>query len=134
MQVSTRVLQSDYDNETDTLYLYSTKEKTSASVSLGDLIIDYAAKGEVMGLEFLNATKTLPPLLLTSSKTLFKDENTLNPEVLQKIAKSRVHLDTVSSFIVITFTLEIDKKEIQAKLSLPTPTTSKEVMTILSRA
>ncbi|MBI5635451.1 DUF2283 domain-containing protein [Candidatus Micrarchaeota archaeon] len=134
MQVSTRVLQSDYDSQTDTLYLYSTKEKTSTSVSLGDLIIDYAPSGEVIGIEFLNATKTLPPLLLTSPKTLFKDEHALNPGVLQKIAKSRVHLDTVSSFIVITFTLEIDKKEIQAKLSLPTPTTSKQVMDILSTA
>ncbi|MEK7251596.1 MAG: DUF2283 domain-containing protein, partial [Bacteroidota bacterium] len=64
MQIGTRSLHADYDEQSDTLYLRSEKEKAAASVSIGNLIIDYAKDGTVVGLEFLNATESIPPLLL----------------------------------------------------------------------
>ena len=67
MELGTRKLDSKYDSESDTLFLLG-KGKPSDSEVLGDLIIHYSSDGTVIGLEFLNATLTLAPLLIISPK------------------------------------------------------------------
>lgn len=52
-------LQSDYDEKSDTLLLYSATEKPADSVILGDLIVEYSKDGKLVSLEFLNPTETI---------------------------------------------------------------------------
>ena len=126
MHVSTRSLQIDYDIESDTLYLYSAKDRATRSVTFGNLNLDFGKDGSVIGLEFLDATATLPPLLLVTPKQLFKDKKLLKPEVLEKIKNAHVSLETAANFVVISFWLEFDnailEEELECKLTLPTAT------------
>ena len=105
----------DYDEESDTLYLYSAKEKAAGSIDFGDVHLDYAKDGTATGLEFLNATKTIPPLLVISHK----DFDAGKAEWLKKITKANISVYTQANFLVISFTLFFQKREVDGKISLP---------------
>ena len=115
MHVGTRSLQTDYDEESDTLYLYSAKEKAAGSIDFGDVHLDYAKDGTATGLEFLNATKTIPPLLMVSHK----DFDASKSEWLEKISKANISVYTQADFLVISFALLFQKREVEGKISLP---------------
>jgi len=115
MHVGTRSLQTDYDEASDTLYLYSAKEKAAGSIDFGDVHLDYAKDGTATGLEFLNATKTIPPLLVVSHK----DFDAGKSEWLEKISKASISVYTQADFLVISFALFFQKREVEGKISLP---------------
>jgi uncharacterized protein YuzE len=119
MHVSTRSLQIDYDGESDTLYLHSGKEKAAGSIDFGSTILDYSKKGEAIGIEFLNATKTITPLLLVSPKEIYADKKTLKAEWLNKITKASISAHTEANFLIITFELRYNRQEATGKVGLP---------------
>ncbi len=121
MQISMRKFRADYDRDSDILYLSSQKENAKNSVSIGDIIIDYSHNGEVVGIEFLDATETIPPLLLFASgtDTIFKDRNHLKEEFLNNIEKSHVSVSTRANFTIINFTLELNQETVKGNLCLP---------------
>ncbi len=129
MQIGARNLQADYDEASDTLYLYSKKEKASNSVSLGNINIDYSKNG-VAGLEFLNASETILPLLLACPKSLLEDAHHLKTESLARIRKAGVSLRTAASLVVIAFTLEFDEKPLplEGRLVMPLPSPSEAIL------
>ncbi|MFH0836421.1 MAG: DUF2283 domain-containing protein [Candidatus Micrarchaeota archaeon] len=122
MQIGTRSLQADYDKDSDTLYLYSGKDRARNSVSFGNVILDYAKDGSVIGVEFLNATETIPPILFASPKTLCESKFKLKPEALAGVLKASVSAHTAADFMVITFALKLEGSVIQGKLGVPLPT------------
>lgn len=54
------MVQVDYDPESDSLYLYNEKEKAKHSVEFQEnFVIDFGFGDDVVGLEVLNAAKSL---------------------------------------------------------------------------
>lgn len=49
----------DYDFEADSLFFHKKDSKTKCSVQVGDIVLDFGSKNEVVGSEILNASKTL---------------------------------------------------------------------------
>ncbi|MEK6953531.1 MAG: DUF2283 domain-containing protein [Candidatus Micrarchaeota archaeon] len=123
MYVSTRALVSDYDIESDTLYLFSKKERATNSFSFGNLNLDFAKEGTFVGVEFLNASSTLPPLMLASPKALFENAKTLKMEALRKITSASVSLNTAANFLIVALAIEFDKtvssEKIGCRLTIP---------------
>ena len=54
----------DYDSENDSIFIYR-KEKTRGSIDIGDFILDISYDGKVVGIEILNASKSLKSFNLT---------------------------------------------------------------------
>jgi len=119
MLIGTRSLQVDYDKATDTLYLYHEKEKVKNNIEFGNVLIDIAHDGTVVGLEFLNATETITPFLLAGPKAIYKDKEHLREDFLAQIKKATISLHTQANFVIIGFTLEVEKQFIEGKLSMP---------------
>jgi len=114
-------LQADYDEASDTLFLCSQKEKAANSIAIGNVAVDYSKKGEVVGLEFLDASKTIPPLLLACPKQLLERQTSLKKQALAGISRATVSVSTAASFAVIAFTLNFGQEPAQGKLVLPMP-------------
>lgn len=49
----------DYDSENDDLFLYNPQSKSKASIEIGDLVLDYNTKRELVSIEIMNASKML---------------------------------------------------------------------------
>jgi len=129
-------LQSDYDAETDTLYLYSKKKPVASSVELGNLIIDLGKDGSVVGIECLNATRTLTHLAVVYSPKAWKDEHRLDEDVLKQIQKARVSIHTEADLFILTLELYAqDQTIIKGNLGMPLPAgNEKELLKILNSA
>ena len=145
MQIGTHALQSDFDAQSDTLYLYSKKVPVASSVELGNLLIDFAKDGTVVGLEFLNATQTLASLLVASDKTIWKTRDQLDEKALARISSAHASVHTQADFFIITFELRLAASATQAKhtpeqtlkgnLGVPIPTgNEKELLKVLKTA
>lgn len=119
MSRRTSSLQADFDEESDTLYLYSAKEKAAGSLVLGNLAIDYAKDGSIVGLEFLDASTTLPPLFVVAPKSIFESEKRLKSDFLSQISGASVSLDTAANFVVVKCLLEYNRQELDCRLTLP---------------
>ncbi|HIH09511.1 MAG TPA: DUF2283 domain-containing protein [Candidatus Diapherotrites archaeon] len=50
---------ADYDPDEDILYLYSEKNKSKGSIEFGEIVIDFTAKGDIVGLEIFDASHYL---------------------------------------------------------------------------
>ncbi len=119
MLIGTRTLQSDYDPDGDSLYLYKAKEKPDSSLEIGNLIIDFAKDGTVIGLEFLNATTTIPPLLAIYAPGILSQDKKCKIDFLEKIRKANVSVNTASDLFIITFMLYSNQQEVKAALMVP---------------
>jgi len=118
MHVGTRNLQIDYDEDSDTLYLHSASESAACSMVFGNVVLDYAKDGTAVGLEFLNATKTIAPLLVVCPKD-FCENQEVKREWLKKISKASVSVHTQADFLVISFTLQFEQQELRGSLGVP---------------
>ncbi len=134
MQIGTHALQSDFDAESDTLYLHSKKTPVASSVELGNIIIDLAKNGAVVGVEVLNATQTLAHLAVVSRESAWKDKTTLNDKVLAQVNKAQVSIHTEANLCIIAIELYTQGEQVlKGNLGLPLPSESdKELLKILS--
>ena len=56
--MSNKSTKFDYDAENDILFIYDSKKKSKGSIEYGkDIHISFSSKGELTGLEFLNASE-----------------------------------------------------------------------------
>ena len=74
----------DYDFKNDSLFLFNPKSKSKASVEFDDLIIDFNSKKELVGVEFLNASKFFIDLGESIDKDLLNDIKDCKIDVLPK--------------------------------------------------
>ncbi|MBI2445500.1 DUF2283 domain-containing protein [Candidatus Micrarchaeota archaeon] len=133
MQIGTHALQSDFDAESDTLYLYSKKVPVASSVELGNLLIDFAKDGTVVGIECLNATQTLAHMVIVSHPTIWKDKTRLDEAMLAQVKKAHVSVHTEADLFVIAIELYTqDQQVLKGNLGVPIPTGSeKELLKVL---
>src|SRR3989344_5441935 len=103
----------DYDPENDSLFIYNSESKSSSSVEIDDLIIDYNSNKEISGLELLNASQ------------FFKDINLegqpLSKALLKEIVDCRLEIIPKNNFVVLKFLLVFKaNKIVTTPIMIPT--------------
>lgn len=80
-----RRFQIDYDYEQDSLFLY--REKSHGSVEIGNLILDFSKKKELVGIEILRASRFLQGINVSEkrfTKTFLKSITDCKIEMRQE--------------------------------------------------
>ena len=98
----------DYDAENDLLYLYNPAKKSKGSIEFGELIIDLEKKGEIVGLEILEASKYLSEL--TGRK--------ITKTALKNLENASVSHSARNGTVMIKIMLKIEKEEILAPVAI----------------
>jgi uncharacterized protein YuzE len=110
-----RKFKFDYDQEHDSLFIYDPHSKSKASIELGDFIIDYNSKGELSGIELLNASAFFIDLGSEDMK--------VDREMLAEIKDCRIEILPKSNYFVIKFLLIFKSaKQLTTPLIVPTIT------------
>jgi uncharacterized protein YuzE len=99
----------DYDSLNDDLFLFSSSSKSKGSIEFGNVILDFNSKRELVGIQFMNASKFIT--------TLTGDENIKS--ILQSLKESKVEVTYQENIIVIKFYLIGSLKEVSSTLSVP---------------
>jgi uncharacterized protein YuzE len=87
----------DYDSENDSLFLYLKDEKSAGGIELGNFILDFNKKGNLIAMQILNASKVLSRLL---SKFI----------EITKIKAIEVEIINFRNIEAIKFRISIDKE------------------------
>lgn len=100
----------DYDTDNDNLFLYDPKSKSSSSVEINGLVIDYNSKNEISGVEISNASKFLSN---SSDVRVTKD-------MLSKIIDSKIQIKNTGGLLFLRFLIVLPQnKEITTTLTMP---------------
>jgi uncharacterized protein YuzE len=101
------MIQIEYDEEFDLLYLRKKDEKVSFSIKLGNnILIDVTKSNKIVGIEIFNALKTLK----------------LSIEELQNIKIANFHTIDRPNFYGVFYTIVAGKSQIENELAVtPNP-------------
>ena len=105
-----------YDKDSDDLFLYRANTKSKGSVETGNLVLDFNAKKELVGIQFINATKFIKDLIGEKVSEL--------KDLFSSLKECRVDITKQKNMLFIKVFLISDKKEIQAPLMVSTITES----------
>lgn len=101
-----------YDEEHDDLFLYDPQAKSKGGVELGDVVLDLNAQKEVVGLQFLHASRLIHDLIDSKTSTSIK-------KILCTLDSCRVDIKTKNNLLVIKISLITKDDQIRPILSLP---------------
>ena len=101
----------DYDESSDDLFLFSPKSKSKGSVEFGDIVLDFNNKKELVGIELINAIKTVREISGLSQLKVKKFLRDINKSIVEVIYKQ--------NSIFIKFYLVADSKELSSTISIP---------------
>ncbi len=100
-----------YDRESDDLFLYSSKSK--GSIEIGDFILDFNNRKELVGLELMNASRVLEDIT---------GENV--NKLLNNLKSCSVNIKSCGSLLIIQIHLISESKELNPVISFPSITKS----------
>jgi len=104
----------DYDYENDVLYVY-TGNTVKDSMQIEDFVIDFSGGNRIVGVEVMNASKTLSEL------AGFK----LAKNVLSKIKNATISVrqgkEIVYIFLLLTAVIKKEKTDVRIPVVAPTP-------------
>jgi len=106
----------DYDKENDDLFLYDKKFKSSASVEIDDLVVDFNRTKGMVGIEIMNATRFLGNLVTGYKITKKNLSGLMACEIDAKVVNNLLFLK-----MVLVFT---EDRKIPINLSVPRITKS----------
>ena len=101
-----------YDKENDDLFLYSQKSKSKGSVELGDFVLDYDSKGELVAVQIMNAAKFIKDIATEKNTTDIK-------RLLNNLKDTRIDIKAKNNILIIKIHLISDTDEISSVLSVP---------------
>ncbi|MBI4146633.1 DUF2283 domain-containing protein [Candidatus Woesearchaeota archaeon] len=105
-----RKVTADYDDDSDSLSIQLSGRKSSFSIDNGELIVDFDSKKEVVGVEFLNASRILS---IISKKDITR-------EALNNIKKCDLISKRAGNTLVIAIVIELPEGEvIENSITLP---------------
>jgi uncharacterized protein YuzE len=94
----------DYDEKFDILYIYKEGEKVKFSVeALNNFVINIGFNGKVVGLEILNASKTLK---------VSKNE-------LKNIERAKISTLIKNKMYGVIYSIQLEKAVLESELQLP---------------
>lgn len=100
-----------YDKEKDDLFLFNPKSKSKGSVEIGDVVLDYNNKKELVGIQIINASKLL--------KNISNEKITIVKSILSSLKECKLDIKQSNNLVIIKFYLLGKKKEISPILSVP---------------
>ena len=100
-----------YDKEHDDLFLHRPDSKSKGSVEIGNLILDYNSKKELVGLQIMGASKVLQDLTNETAR--------ITKEVLSHLQECRLDAKAKNNLLIIRIFLNSKIKEISSVLSVP---------------
>ncbi|MCK5234761.1 MAG: DUF2283 domain-containing protein [Candidatus Aenigmarchaeota archaeon] len=100
-----------YDKVNDDLFMYYPKSKSKGSVEIGNIIIDYNAKKEIVAIQLLNASRIIKDMLV--------DEKIDMKQFLVNLKNCKVSIKTDNSLTIMKFYLTGDSKKIMPVISMP---------------
>jgi uncharacterized protein YuzE len=94
----------DYDEENDDLLLRKGKGEYEASIEIGDFIVDFSKKEQIIGIEIMNASKNL-----SISKALLNTIRNASMNVSQ-----RNHATVINALLILE-----NRQEIRTAIPIP---------------
>jgi uncharacterized protein YuzE len=97
-----------YDKEHDILFIhkgFSQDEKFKGNINVGDLVLDMSTRGQVRGVEILNATR-------------FLKELAMERKILQNLTSADFEARTTPDSIIISLFLKAQQEEATAKIAV----------------
>ncbi len=103
----------DYDYENDDLFLYDKDCKSSGSVEIGDVVLDFDKRKGLVGIEITDATSFIRLLIPQNQFRITK-------KALSNLSACKVESRTRDNFLFIKIILLMSKNlEIPVNLSIP---------------
>ena len=102
-----------YDKENDDLFLFNPNCKSKGSVELGDIILDYDNKKELVGLQIMNASQLIKEML-------FEETVDSVAGVLNNLKECKVETRSKNNVLIVKIYLFSTKRKISPVISLPT--------------
>ena len=102
-----------YDKENDDLFLYDPKSKSKGSVEVGDLILDFNHKKELVGIQIMNASRYLKDI--SASKETIAYMRTL----LNGLKECKVDVTAKNNVMIIKIHLKNGSKQASPVISVP---------------
>lgn len=96
----------------DNLFLYNPKSKSKGSVELGDLILDYNNKKELVGIQIMNASKLIKEMVDKKDSRIIK-------EVLNNLMECKLDIKVKNNLLIIKVYLLSESKELSLIISVP---------------
>lgn len=93
-----------YDKDNDDLLLFNPKSKSKGSVEIGDIVLDFNSKKELVGIQIINASKFL--------KEISNEKINVVKEILSNLKECKLDIKQSNNLLIIRFYLTGDKKEI----------------------
>jgi len=100
-----------YDRDNDDLFIFRRDSKSKGSVELGNLILDFDYKKNLVGIEIINATEYLSEVLNLSRERV--------REILCTLKKCNVRTKLYGNAILILIILQGEKEEKNIALTVP---------------
>lgn len=100
-----------YDKDNDDLFLYSPKSKSKGSVELGDFILDFNSKKQLVGIQLMHATELIKDLIGENISTL--------KNLLKNLKSCKVEIKPKNNLLIIKIYLLSGVKEIAPVISVP---------------
>lgn len=95
-----------YDNENDDLFVYLPDKKSEGAIELGNFILDFDSKGDLVSMQILDASKTLSKFL---SKVIS----------LTKIKEMKIEIINFRNMAAIKFRITTDSVNETASILVP---------------
>lgn len=112
-----REFKFDYDYENDDLFLYNKNCKSSASVEIGDMVLDFDKRKGLVGIEIMKASHFL--------KALISENVRMSKKSLSNMFSCKVDAMVQDNFLFIKMILFMDQGlEVPVNLSVPRITNS----------
>jgi len=98
-----------YDKENDDLFVFNKESKSKGSIEIGDIILDFNNKRELVGIEMMNASSMIKDL---TNENMIKD-------ILGTLKKCSLHVIKKKNMLIIHLKLISQVKELRPILSVP---------------
>jgi len=96
----------DYDSETDDLFIYQGNKKSAGAVELGNFILDFDEKGNLIAMQIMYATEIF-------SKLLSKIKE------ISRIKEIKINIVNFRNMEAINFIVTDDKTQERANILIP---------------
>ncbi len=100
-----------YDKDNDDLFLFNPKSKSKGSVELGDLVLDYNTKKELVGVQLMNASKFIKEFIGENVSTI--------KEHLNNLKECKIDVKPKGNLLIIKIFLIGKPKELAPVISVP---------------
>lgn len=105
-----------YDATTDDLFIYDQRSRSKGSVEIGNIILDFSAKKEIVAIQLLSASKLINDMV--------SDAHFNMKQFLSDLTDCNLDIKTDNNLTTIKLYLTTGSKEITPILSMPIITQS----------